>query len=442
MVNPGGELEASSLRAAVQRRTVAVLCLAQLFSGVMNGVVLTVSPLLAVELTGNIGLAGIPMTAWAVVAALAAQPLAALAMRRGRRIALIGGLLVAALGSAGMMIAPQWRSFPVLLVGAGLIGVGSAAQWQTRFAATDLATSSTRARDLGLVVWAIAPGAVVGPNLVAPGSALGASLGLPPLSGSFVFSIAGLLVGALVLFVGLRPDPLIVAHQLEDSMAVAGRAPDTGSRRSSFVTGLTAIRTSPRAVLGVATVVAVQLLVVAIVSGTPVHLRILAERTPGQGGSPALVGIGLTMSLHLAGSYLFSPVIGWLADRAGRLPVALGAFGLLASAMVIAGFGEGSAPAVTVGLILLGLGWSAGVIAGSALLAESVALAQRVPVQGVADSLTGVAAAAGAAGAGAALYLFGFMTLNLIALVFTVLMALWCVHALNERMKSGVTRRS
>lgn len=267
-------------------------------------------------------------------------------------------------------------------------------------------------------------------------------MGLPPLSGSFVFSIAGLLVGALVLFVGLRPDPLIVAHQLEDSMAVAGRAPDTGSRRSSFVTGLTAIRTSPRAVLGVATVVAVQLLVVAIVSGTPVHLRILAERTPGQGGSAALVGIGLTMSLHLAGSYLFSPVIGWLADRAGRLPVALGAFGLLASAMVIAGFGEGSPPAVTVGLVLLGLGWSAGVIAGSALLAESVDFKARVPVQGVADSLMGVAAAAGAAGAGAALVLFGFMALNLIALVIAALMALWCLRALHERNKSGVTRRS
>ncbi len=105
--------------------------------------------------------------------------------------------------------------------------------------------------------------------------------------------------------------------------------------------------------------------------------------------------------------------------------------------MVIAGFGEGSAPAVTVGLVLLGLGWSAGVIAGSALVAESVALEQRVPVQGVADSLTGVAAATGAAGAGAALYLFGFMTLNLIALGLTVLMALWCLHALQERRKQN-----
>lgn len=435
VVNPGEALKASTIRAAVQRRTIAVLCLAQLLSGFMNGVVLTVSPLLAVEITGSVGFAGMPMTAMAVVAALTAQPLAALAMKHGRRIALTGGLLLAALGSAGMMLAPLWRSFPVLLLGAGLVGAGMATHWQARFAATDLAIRATRARDLGLVVWAIAPGAIVGPNLVAPGSVLGASLGLPPLSGPFVFSLAGLVAAAVVLLVGLRPDPLFVAHQLEDSMAVVGPAADTPSTQSSFVVGLTAIRTSPRAVLGVAIVVSVQLLVVAIVSGTPVHLRILAESTPGHGGSAALVGIGLTMSLHLAGSYLLSPVIGWLADRAGRLPVALAAFGLLASAMVIAGFGEGSAPAVTVGLVLLGLGWSAGLIAGSALLAESVALEQRVPVQGVSDSLTGSAAAVGAAGAGAALYLFGFMTLNLIALVFTVLMALWCVHAIQERRK-------
>ena len=277
VVNPGEALKASTIRAAVQRRTIAVLCLAQLLSGFMNGVVLTVSPLLAVEITGSVGFAGMPMTAMAVVAALTAQPLAALAMKHGRRIALTGGLLLAALGSAGMMLAPLWRSFPVLLVGAGLVGAGMATHWQARFAATDLAIRATRARDLGLVVWAIAPGAIVGPNLVAPGSVLGASLGLPPLSGPFVFSLAGLVAAAVVLLVGLRPDPLFVAHQLEDSMAVVGPAADTPSTQSSFVVGLTAIRTSPRAVLGVAIVVSVQLLVVAIVSGTPVHLRILAE---------------------------------------------------------------------------------------------------------------------------------------------------------------------
>lgn len=437
MVNPSAGQKGAPLRTAVQRRTVIVLCAAQLLSGIMNGVALTVSPLLAVDLTGSLALAGMPVTTLAVAAALTAQPLAALALKRGRRVALTGGLLVGALGSATMMIAPLWRSFPVLLAGAGLIGVASATQFQARFAATDLATGATRARDLAWVMWAITPGAVVGPNLVSPGSSLGTSIGLAPLTGAFLFAILGLLTGAVVLFVGLRPDPLLLAQHAQDSADVPGEQ----TSRASFVAGLAAIRTSPRAVLGVATVIAVQLLVVTIVSGTPVHLRVLAERTPGHGGLAALAGIGLGMSLYLAGSYLFSPAVGWFADRSGPLPVALSAFGFLALAMVIAGFGGGSEPAVTVGLVLLGIGWSMGFIAGSALVSESVGIEQRIPVQGVTDSLTAVAAAVGAASAGLALVMLGFMTLNLIALVVASLMALWHLSALRELRKQEVTSR-
>ncbi len=238
--------------------------------------------------------------------------------------------------------------------------------------------------------------------------------------------------GALVLFVGLRPDPLFVARLLDD--AAAASPPRPGAvvvKRPSFAAGLAAIRTSPRAGVAVATVVMAHLVMVAVMSVPPVHLQgVAGTGGAGQGHGATLTIIGITLSLHFAGMYAFSPAIGWLADRAGRVPVLAGAIGTLATAMVIAAVWEGNVAAVSVGLLLLGLGWSGALIAGSALLAESVAGDRRVTAQGIIDTLMGLAAAVGAAGSGLALETFGFPALNLAALALVAGVAVWAVRGL------------
>ncbi|MGW9412668.1 MFS transporter [Arthrobacter cupressi] len=403
---------------AVQRRSVVLLSAAQLLSGIGNGATLAIGSLLAVQLSGSEAWAGSVTTVLTLAAAVAALPLAGLAERRGRRIGLVTGLLAAMFGALLVIVAATAGSFVLLLLGGALLGLGSAANLQARFAAVDLAEPEHRGRDLSTVVWSITVGAVAGPNLIQPGAAVGQALGLPATAGPFIFSVAGLLLASGLLLAGLRPDPLLLARRL------GGAEPDAGApspRRRSLSLGLKAVRSSPMSLLALAAVVAAHGIMVSIMSMTPLHLQQLVEGslTGHHGthhvGTDALTIIGFTISLHIAGMFALSPLMGWLTDKTGRLPtIALG-YVLLIGAACVAGFGQHEPVAVTAGLVILGLGWSAATIAGSTLLAESVPQEQRVTVQGVSDTLMGAAGAVGGGFSGVLLAWLGYPGLNLAA---------------------------
>jgi len=155
---------------------------------------------------------------------------------------------------------------------------------------------------------------------------------------------------------------------------------------------------------------------VGVMSMTPLHLQELVAG-PGHAGHAAtgdvLVIIGFTISLHIAGMFALSPVMGWLTDKAGRTETIMIGFTTLIAAVAVAGFGQSSTVAVAVGLVLLGVGWSASTISGSTLLAESVGQESRVVVQGVSDMLMGVAGAVGGATSGLVLSGAGYLGLNM-----------------------------
>lgn len=425
-----------SPRAQAQRRVVFTLSASQLLSGVGNGAGLAIGSLMAVELTGSNAFAGAATTAISVAGALSALPLAALAVKRGRRVALSLGYCLAAIGSVLMMLAPVTRSFAVLMLGAALLGVGSAANLQARFAATDLADDATRGRDLGLVVWSITVGAVAGPNLIGPGSALGASIGLPPMSGPFLFSLAGMLLAIVILNIGLRPDPITLARGYDEAAGHRATAPVVGRRRGSLMTGLAAARRSPGALLGISTIVVAHLVMVGVMSMTPVHLKDLAAM-PGHamhgGGNDILIVIGFTISLHIAGMYALSPLVGWLSDKMGQVRMMLASQGVLVAAVLVAGLGANSQAAVTIGLVLLGVGWSMATVSGSAFLAERVPRESRVLVQGVSDTLMGAAGALGAAGSGLLLASLGFAGLGYVCLLFIAVIVFFCLREIASR---------
>ncbi|TNB72572.1 MFS transporter [Arthrobacter sp. BB-1] len=422
----------------VQRRTVVLLSAAQVFGGIGTGATVSIGSILAVELSGSSAWAGAVATVMTLGAALAALPLASLADRRGRRIGQVAGLSAALAGTALMVLAVVSGLFILLVLGAAGIGVGTAASLQARFAAVDLADPEHRGRALSAVVWAVTVGAVTGPNLIQPGTVVGQALGLPPVAGPFVIAGAGLLVANILLFAGLRPDPLLLARELAPQQAgnaaqdaqrhqpaagVSAVGASTGGRAKhdggSLVRGLRAIRGSRTALLAVAAVIGAHAVMVGVMSMTPLHLQELVE---GPGASHAghtasgdvLVIIGFTISLHIAGMFALSPVMGWLTDKAGRAQTIMIGFTLLIAAVAVAGFGQASTGAVAAGLVLLGLGWSAATVSGSTLLAESVGQDSRVVVQGVSDMLMGAAGAVGGAVSGLVLSWIGYLGLNLL----------------------------
>jgi MFS family permease len=380
----------------LQQRVRRILITGQVMAGLGMGATLSMGAILASRLSGSEAWSGMAATMSTLGAALAAVPLARLAGRSGRRISLFTGALLAASGAIVTIVSTMVAFFPLLLLGLALIGVGTAVNLQSRFAATDIANDRTRARDLSLVVWATTVGAVSGPNLITPGEALGSFLGLPELAGPFVFTLAAQTLAAVVYFVGLRPDPLLLARELARDPNIAS-AKSLGPSVDNVVVARTAIISIA---LSHATMVAVMAM-------TPVHLV-------HHGASLAIVGF--TISLHIAGMYALAPVFGILSDRIGRIPTILVGQVILLASLLFTGFGSENELAVVIGLVLLGLGWSAATVAGSTLLSESTIIEKRAARQGVSDLVMSGAGAAGGALAGVVLAFLGYSGLSFVAL--------------------------
>ena len=392
---------------SLQKRTVKVLSLGQSLGGFGLGATLSVGALLAVELSGTTAWSGAAATLSTLGSAAVAIPLANLAFRRGRRVSLAFGAFLAILGATMMILATYTQSFPVEIVALLFLGAGSAVSLQARFAAADIPTGKPKGRDLSLVVWATTLGAVIGPNLIAPGESLGLWLGMPHLAGPFLFTIAAQLCSTLVFWFGLRPDPLIVARD------IAGL--DPRRKNASLKDALDVVREFPLAGYAVLTIALSHMVMVSVMSMTPAHLN-------AEGHS--LADVGFTISLHIAGMYALSPVFGWLTDKFGAIKIVITGQLISLTSLAVSGFWQSEFYAVVLGLFLLGLGWSASTVAASALLSETLATGQRSKVQGFSDSLMNLSGAFGGAISGIILTMFSFGGLNAAALVPVVFITL------------------
>lgn len=398
--------------AGIQRRTVRLLFLTQIIGGIGVTIGISVGALLAARVAGT-ALAGLAQSAGVVGAALLAIPVTRLMTARGRRPGLVLAYAVGAVGGVLVVVATVTRLVPLLFVGMLLFGGGTAANLQARYTAVDLAEPQRRGRQLSLVVWATTIGAVAAPNFAALADETTRGWGLPALAGPFAFSAVAFTLTAVVLLVLLRPDPLLTARRLTAAEPVPGAAPAV-ARPGGMAAAWRTVRGRPAARLGIAAVAVGHLVMVAVMSMTPVHL--------GEWHSDAdvLPVVGLVLSLHIAGMYALSPVVGWLTDRFGRRPVILGGVALLLAACAVSGTSGHSTPLLSVGLALLGLGWSGTMVAGSTLLSESVPTADRPGVQGLSDLLMGLAGAGAAAASGFVMRAVGYPTLTLLSAIAVV----------------------
>jgi len=408
-VSRTGTLGADVDVALVQARTRRLLVTSQILGGLGVGAGVTVTTLLAFELSGSAALAGLAASASAFGAGLAAAAIGA-SSRHGRRPGLVTGYLVGLIGASVAVLSAVLGSFPLMVLATFLFGSSNASNLQARYAVTDLALPERRGSDLSLVVWATTIGAVLGPNLTGPGVAAAGMLGVPDLSGPYLLSAMGFAAAALLLLVGLRPDPLLLARHRAGLDAARAEA-DTSDASSPPVAGAPVpasglrqafglVMAHPSARAATATIAAAHAVMVGVMVMTPVHM--------GHHGADVRL-IGITISLHIFGMYAFSPVFGRLVDRLGpRAVLGLGFAQLLAAiALAAIGMPRGGAGFLA-GLILLGTGWSAALIASSALLTASLPLDARAPAQGLSDLAMNVAGGSAGALSGLLMMLFGF----------------------------------
>ncbi|NLF04755.1 MAG: MFS transporter [Actinomycetales bacterium] len=397
-------------RDPVQTRTVGVLAGVQVLVGVGTATGAAVNSLVAAELSGSETVGGLAQTCVVVGSALAALPIAQVAARHGRRRSLVLGYGVAMLGALGATAATVLGSTALLLAGMTFIGAGGAAGLAARFAATDLAAPEHRARALSLVVWAATVGSVLGPNLAGwlDSWALGAGL-LPAARGThtavtFALMAAMFALAALTVALLLRPDPLMLARERSGEDPPAPSSP-----WRSVGTGIRVIRALPSAQVGLLGIVVSHLVMVSLMVMTPVHMN-------HHGASLQL--IGLVISLHIAGMFALSPLFGVATDRFGAVPVLVAGGVILAgaAALVIGVPGHGGGR-LTAGLVLLGVGWSAGLVAGSSLLTGEVPAEHRTTVQGASDVAMNLGGALGGVVAGVAVTVASYGALAVVSLV-------------------------
>lgn len=383
-------------RAATQRRARRTLVATQVLGGLGVGTGVAVATLLAYELAGTAALAGLAGSATALGSGLAAAAIGASA-HRGRRPGLTAGYLVGAAGAVGAVVAASLDSLPLLLLAGLAFGGAGGANLQARYAATDLALPERRAGDLALVVWATTVGAVLGPNLTGPGAALAGVVGVPDLAGPYLLSGAAFAVAGVTVALLLRPDPLLLARRIAGGDAAGtGRVPV----RRALGEGLEAVRSRPAARAAAVTIAAAHATMVGVMSMTPVHM--------GAHGADVQL-VGLTISLHIAGMYALSPVVGRITDRVGaRAALGLGFVQLAAAVLLAAGGEPHGGTGFLAGLILLGTGWSFCLIGSSALLTATLPLEARAPAQGLTDLLMNAAGATAGGLSGVLVTLLGF----------------------------------
>lgn len=366
--------------------------LAALFAGVAVSAtgylaIVTVLPLVAEDLLGSARFSGVPSALGIFGTAVGATWLSKVIARRGARAGLSLGYLTAAFAALAAAGAATLGAFPLLAGAVFVIGAGYGASRLSRYAAAALSDPSRRASAISWNLWASTTGSVLGPMILEPTRRLAEAARVPAISGPFLLGALSFGAAWIVLTLGLP--------------AGTGTAPAESPDASSADAGWTA-----GALVAIVALVAGQVVMVLVMTMTPVHIR---------SGGEGLASIGVVIASHTFGMYALSPLSGLLTDRFGRRPMLLAAVVLLAGSSLLAARAPVGTPWLALALFLLGLGWNFSFVTGSALLTESVPAARRVHLQGYADSAVWLAAALAGGLSGVLLEAIGYASLSRLA---------------------------
>lgn len=366
------------------KKTMLVVIASQIFGGAGLAAGITVGALLAQDMLGTDSYAGVPTAMFTLGSAVAALIVGRLSQRFGRRVGLAAGFLTGGLGAAGVVFAAVLNNIALLFLSLLIYGAGTATNLQARYAGTDLAQPTQRAKTISAAMVFTTFGAVAGPNLVNITGRIATSIGAPALSGPFMLAASAYILAGLVLLIFLRPDPLIVAKAIAEAQHVTY----SENNIQQSLTKETSV--NKRGVMvGASVMVLTQIVMVAIMTMTPVHMK-----HHGHG----LGEVGIVIGIHVAAMYLPSLLTGVLVDKFGRLPMSYASGVTLLLAGLLAAFAPGDSMILLIlALALLGLGWNFGLISGTAAIVDSTSPRTRAKTQGTVDVLIALAGASGGA---------------------------------------------
>jgi MFS family permease len=360
------------------RRTLWIVVISQIFGGAGLAAGITVGALLAQDMLGTDSFAGVPVALFTLGSAGAALIIGRLSQRFGRRSGLATGFLTGGIGAIGVIIAALTNNIFLLFASFLIYGFGTATNLQARYAGTDLANAKQRGKAISIAMVSTTFGAFAGPNLVGVMGQFAISIGVPALAGPFILAAVAYIIAGLVLLVLLRPDPLAIANAIADSQSDSNLLDENAKTLESNKRGI---------ILGATVMVITQIVMVAIMTMTPIHMRHHGHD---------LSDIGMVIGIHVAAMYLPSLVTGVLVDKLGRIVMTIAAGATLMAAGLVAAFAPAdSLMVLIIALALLGLGWNFGLISGTALIVDSTQPSNRAKTQGKVDVLVALAGVSG-----------------------------------------------
>ncbi|WP_216830693.1 MFS transporter [Alkalihalobacterium elongatum] len=373
-------IDSSEKQRQLYKRTLMIVVISQIFGGAGLAAGITVGALLVHDMLGTDSLAGLPVALFTLGSAGAALLIGRFSQRFGRRYGLASGFIVGGIGAIGVVISALLSNVFLLFASLLIYGSGTATNLQARYAGTDLANSKQRATAVSMALVATTFGAVAGPNLVQVMGQFATSIGVPALAGPFILAATAYILAGLVILVLLRPDPLLVAQAISNNTKV--KDDNSSSENESKLN-------NRGVVVGAMIMVLTQIVMVAIMTMTPVHM--------GHHGH-GLSEIGLVIGIHIGAMYLPSLVTGILVDKYGRITMAIASGATLLVAGIVGAFAPGeSLVMLIIALALLGLGWNFGLISGTALIVDSTTPSNRAKTQGSVDVLIALSGASGGA---------------------------------------------
>lgn len=364
------------------KRTLIIVVISQMFGGAGLAAGITVGALLAEQMLGTNAFAGLPAALFTLGSAGAALTVGRLSNRFGRRMGLATGFITGGLGAIGVVFAAVLNSVFLLFASLLVYGAGTATNLQARYAGTDLASNKQRATAVSIAMVSTTFGAVAGPNLVEVMGNVALSIGVPELAGPFILSAAAFIVAGIVLFAFLRPDPFIIALKINENKQKTEpkKIPEKNHLNKKRIT------------VGALTMVLTQIVMIAIMTMTPIHM--------GHHGH-SLGAIGLVIGFHIGSMYLPSLFTGILVDKIGRTAMVIASGVTLLASGIVAALAPGdSIFLLIVALSLLGIGWNFGLISGTALIVDATEPLTRAKTQGTVDVFIALAGASGSAMSG------------------------------------------
>ena len=364
------------------KRTLIIVVISQMFGGAGLAAGITVGALLAEQMLGTNAFAGLPAALFTLGSAGAALTVGRLSNRFGRRMGLATGFITGGLGAIGVVFAAVLNSVFLLFASLLVYGAGTATNLQARYAGTDLASNKQRATAVSIAMVSTTFGAVAGPNLVEVMGNVALSIGVPELAGPFILSAAAFIVAGIVLFAFLRPDPFIIALKINENKQKTEPKKITEKNHLN----------KKRITVGALTMVLTQIVMIAIMTMTPIHM--------GHHGH-SLGAIGLVIGFHIGSMYLPSLFTGILVDKIGRTAMVIASGVTLLASGIVAALAPGdSLFLLIVALSLLGIGWNFGLISGTALIVDATEPLTRAKTQGTVDVFIALAGASGSAMSG------------------------------------------